>query len=91
MSFFITIFDQDDSLDKAKELLQEHYPDDHHQYHSNPKLFLIDTKDIADKIAQNIGIKNDEYPDIVGAVFKLNGSYAGFTNGSVWDWLGRNE
>lgn len=91
MANFIAILDRDDQLNAVKKLLEEHYPDDYYQYHSNPNIFLIESKSITEQIAHKIGMKNDDYPDISGAVFKLHGAYSGFTAGTVWEWLSRNE
>lgn len=51
-------------------------------------VFLVTSAEPIKEIAELAGIEgNHRVPDSSGFVAKLNGSYAGFTKVTLWDWL----
>ena len=57
-------------------------------YRVAANVFLILSDDLAEDVAHKIGIKGDSrIEDARGAVFKLNGAYAGYAPRAMWDWL----
>ena len=51
-------------------------------------LVLVASDDIAEQVAQKVGIKGENRIEgVTGAVFKLNGAYAGFASRALWEWL----
>ena len=65
--------------------LREAYPR-HHLIADN--LILVASEDIAELVAQKVGIKGESRIEgVTGAVFKLNGAYAGFASRALWEWL----
>ena len=45
-------------------------------YADNPKV-----------LCEHIGMTSEGSPSLVGAIFKLNGSYHGIHQRTLWDWL----
>lgn len=65
------------------------YPE-HHRY-NDTTFFIRDVQPVTEQIALRIGIKGDDrINNSSGVVLKLGDplSYSGFTNRSLWDWLG---
>ena len=74
-----------DGQEKGSALLREAYPK---AYEPEDNIFLVADDVLSSKIAKAVGLtKEDEDRGIRGAVFKLNGSYAGYTRQSLWEWL----
>ena len=87
MSIFAVILDK--ANPQAETRIQERYPDCHKL---GDTTFLVSSDDIAEQVAQAVGIKGEENERIQsGAVFRLNHSYAGFTSRALWDWLQKME
>lgn len=87
---FAVILDDDVSgkdIDKWMERLTKQYPS-HHQV--NKRTFVVRTKHLASEVSQNVGI-SPEGAVASGVVFRLNGIYSGYTDRSLWDWLGEAE
>ena len=49
--------------------------------------YLISTNQQAKTVAETVGIYSAPEEDTLGIVFRINGSYAGFAPGVVWDWI----
>lgn len=51
--------------------------------------YIVSTVDKStQKIAETLGIYGDSEEEAsLGIVFRLNGSYSGFADGEIWDWL----
>ncbi len=92
MATFLAIIDEENSIESVRRRIKEKYPGSY-EHHSDSQVFFIRSDDIAAQIAQNIGMKgeNGENDRISGAVFKLNSSYSGYTNGAIWDWLSKDD
>ncbi len=71
--------------DEIHRRIEDSYPRNH-QFSST--LFLVQDDTIPETVARNVGIKGDNrITDTGGVVFRLEGSYAGFTSRALWDWL----
>ena len=59
------------------------------KYEFSPTLFFVQDDNIPDVIARRLGIKVENDTDRIasGVVFRLEGSYAGYTSRALWDWL----
>lgn len=65
--------------------IEEAYPK---HYKVNDMFYLVSADDIADQVAQTVGIKGDNrVEESSGVVFRLNGSYSGYTSRALWDWM----
>lgn len=75
--------------DAVVSRIQEVYPDN---YQITQTCYLVQSKNITQKIATTVGIKGEDRIDNAsGAVFKLNGAYSGFASRSLWEWLDQAE
>ena len=75
--------------DAVASRIQEAYPDN---YQITQDCYLVQSKDITQKIATTVGIKGKgRVDDASGAVFKLNGAYSGFASRAMWEWLDQAE
>ncbi len=79
--------------------LVEHYPDQHYVVDDMMgRLVFVRTDEIAQEIADKLDIAGPKpssdsdnlMSSSIGAVFKMNSSTAGYTNGAIWDWLAKN-
>lgn len=73
--------------EKSQEIEQKiktFYPKRYHQF--SDTIFLISADTTTRKVAVNVGVRDDEFPH-EGAVFKLEGSYSGFADPGLWEWL----
>ncbi|MBE8191317.1 MAG: hypothetical protein HAW64_03760 [Alphaproteobacteria bacterium] len=53
-------------------------------------VYLISTADFSEEICEKIGLKGeDRIEGALGAVFKMNSSYAGYSTQNLWDWIER--
>ncbi len=74
---------------EVERRLNDSYPG---HFRFSDTFYLVQTDDIADSIANGVGIKGDNRIEPArGVVFKLNRSYAGFTTRALWDWLSQAE
>ena len=74
---------------EVDERIEIKYP---RRYKLNDTFYLVRSDSISEEVAINVGIKGDgRVQDVTGVVFKLNGSYAGYANTSLWDWLTLEE
>ena len=69
----------------VEERLKEHYAS---VFKHTDSLYLVvgDVNDVAENIAIAAGIKG-ERRRFSGVVFRLNGSYSGYTKRTLWEWL----
>lgn len=81
--FIVHLTDNADG--QLTEQLEEEYPNPRH-YKLEDNLYLVSDDDIASSVAKKIGL-DGENPDVGGEVLKLNGSFSGFSQRGVWDWL----
>lgn len=57
-------------------------------YKLNETSFLVRSDEISERVAVSVGIKGaDQVKDATGVVFKLKGTYAGYAQNSLWEWL----
>ncbi len=79
--------------------LATEYPD-HYIISDMTGLALVRTDDIVKEIATKLnltGARRDSSDSTilcasnVGAAFKMNGNYSGFTDGGIWQWLTKND
>ncbi len=71
------------------ELITKEYPD---CYQLSDTVFLVSQNTVSETIAKTVGIKGeDRIESALGAVFRLNGAYAGYASRSLWEWLGEME
>ena len=61
-------------------------------YSINKTAFLVSSDGLAETIAATVGIKGDDrVEDASGVVFRLNGTFAGYSSRALWDWLEQAE
>ena len=82
---FAVLFDET-NMDAARRL-KSAYPG---HYELSDGNFLVRTSDLAETVAQTVGIKGDARV-VSGVVFRLNSIYAGYTSRMLWDWLSGAE
>lgn len=75
--------------EKGMALLQEKYGND--AYKIKNDVILVASNDLSSQIADYSSISKETNDGVRGAVFKLNGSYAGYAQGSLWEWLESKE
>lgn len=71
------------------EKIQSVYPQNFK--YNDTTFFVADNRPVTENIAFDIGIKGENrIDDASGVVLKLGASpsYSGYTNRSLWDWLG---
>lgn len=75
----------------VEKRLREAYGDQN-VFPMNDRTLLVASDEITENIAVKAGIKGDDrIEDARGAVFRLNGAYAGYTAKSLWEWLSDHE
>lgn len=83
MNIFAIVLSADNPL--VVQRIKEEYPN---VYSLTNTFFLVQSNSIAEDVATAAGIKGDrKIENARGVVFRLNGSYSGFTKSSLWDWL----
>lgn len=83
MNIFAIVLSEDNP--EVAQRIGEEYPN---SYSLTKTFFLVQSNSIAEDVAVAAGIKGDrKIENARGVVFKLNGSYSGFTRSSLWDWL----
>ena len=78
------------ALDSPSSLAEERLRSTYSQVfkqHDNLLLVVGNASDVSEDIAVAAGIKGDERA-VAGVVFRLNGSYSGYTKRTLWEWLG---
>lgn len=76
-----------DANTDAAGRLRNAYPS---HYGLSDQNFLVRTSDLAETVAQTVGIKGSDRI-VSGVVFKLNSIYSGYTSRTLWDWLSESE
>ena len=71
--------------EKGAKLIQDQYPK---AYPLTENTFVISADTLSQEIASAVGLTEEKaHLGIRGVVFKLNGSYTGFTRSALWEWL----
>ena len=70
---------------KGMDLLKKKY--NTNAYIIKTDVMLVASEDLSSQIADYSSISKETDDGVRGAVFKLNGSYAGYAQGSLWEWL----
>ena len=70
--------------EKTEKKIKTFYPKSYHQF--SDTVFLISADTTTRSIANNTGVR-DGSSSPSGVVFKLEGSYSGLANPSLWEWL----
>lgn len=52
---------------------------------------IVASDGLSSEIAESVKIGKEADHEITGAVFKLNGAYAGYARGDLWEWLEKVE
>ena len=85
--FFVIVLDEPNN--EVADLVKKTYSE---CYQFSDTVFLISQNSLAETVAQEIRIKGDNrIQTAIGAVFKLNGAYAGYAPRSLWEWLDKME
>ena len=81
---FAVVFSES-ATDAVRQRLRRVYPS---AYEMVPGIvYLVRDNVLSAEVARKVGIKSD--PRVAeGAVFKLNHAYAGYTDRTLWEWLG---
>lgn len=87
MSIFVITLD-DNASPKLRERIEKFYPEPK-SFEFSETIFFVQDETIPQAIAKRLGIRieEDQLRTNTGAVFKLEGSYSGFTSRALWDWL----
>ena len=87
MSVFVVMLPGKNS--EVLNRLSEKYPNFHEL---NPTSFVLVSNDLSTQVADGLGLKGEKRVSPGGGVvLKLNGSYAGHADPSVWEWLEGEE
>ena len=79
-----------EASDEVDTRIKEKYTTDRELYDRLSDTFYLVRSDsiYSEDIAVEAGIKGDDRIEgVSGAVFKLNGAYAGYASKSLWEWL----
>lgn len=82
-----------DEQEKGATAIQAAF-DDRDIYLVDGNTFVVAHEGLTRDVAKDAGIfRNSEGDpgDVAGVVFKLNGSYTGFSRPSLWEWLEEAE
>lgn len=83
MALFSVYFDENN--ENITKLIKSHY-EDHLFIHDG--YCLIKANVTSGSISEKLGIWNSETKKSAwGVVFKLNGSYSGYADGDIWEWI----
>ena len=86
--FVVTLNEQNAEVINRLEVKYPHP----HAYKISDTCYLVATFDLPSEVATNIGLKGDDrIEDSMGAVFKLNGAYSGYSYRTLWDWISQAE
>ena len=70
--------------------IEEHFPGPKH-FRLADTLFLVESDELTRAVATKIGLRDEpRAPRASGAVFKIT-SHAGYTDKSLWEWIGSRE
>ena len=69
--------------------LDAEYPDN---FQLSRTFAVVSSDELSQSVATKVGIKGENRaPGVSGAVFILQGAYSGYTDRSLWEWLGKHE
>ena len=86
MSIFVVALRQENA--EVEKRIVDHY----RSYKMSPTCILVASEDLSEEVATRIGIKGQaRIETALGAVFRLNGAYSGFTKKSLWEWINKVE
>lgn len=75
--------------DEVTRRIRKNYPT---CYKLDRSCYLVRSSDLCQSVAVKSGIKGDDRVEsAVGAVFRLNGTYAGYASTSLWEWMANEE
>ena len=87
MSVFAIVLKEPDQ--QVLDRLDAAYPDN---FRLSETFALVCSDELTEKVAKKVGLKGkDRIPDGSGAVFRLRGTYSGYTTRSLWEWLEEHE
>ena len=88
MAVFAVVLDE--PHEEVEALIKKAYPE---CYRMNPTFFLVESKGIAQTVAEAVRIKGDDrVPNSTGVVIHLQSySYAGHSSRALWDWFKKAE
>ena len=91
MSIFVIILNENASP-KLRERIERFYPEPE-SFEFSENIFFVQDNNIPQTIVERLRIRveEDHLRTNNGAVFKLEGSYSGFTSRALWDWLNLME
>ena len=71
--------------------LRAAYPDTQ-RYELGDNVFIVAGETLSSAVAKSAALTKEQAEEgIRGVVFKLNGSYTGYTRQSLWEWLENAE
>ncbi len=87
MALFSVYYDEKNT--ETKNLIVSHYKN--HMFVYDGYCLLEAPNVTAGNVAKHLKIWDEETEESsYGVVLKLNGSYAGFADGEIWNWLSNN-
>ena len=87
MSVFAVVLNEPNA--EIEQRLRERYPN---AFSLTDTFHLVQDQTITENITVNIGLKGDDRVEPArGVVFRLNGSYSGYTTRALWEWLEQAE
>ncbi len=87
LNLHVVVFTKE--AEKGMALLKKRY--EKNAYKIKDGVVLVASNDLSSEIADYSSISKEKDDGVRGAVFKLNGSYAGYAQGSLWEWLEKAE
>lgn len=83
--FAIILTEEHSELSKK---IREEYP---HCQEISPTAYLVEADSLSEGVASQVGIKGDNRIEgAVAVVLGLDGFYAGYASGAIWEWFARN-
>lgn len=86
MNIFVVFLSGTDSEAQAANL-REKYPN---HYELTNRVFLVSSDSLPDEVARNLSLDGTK-PSATGIVFKMNKSFMGYHDQSVWNWLTQHD
>ena len=84
LSIYVVVFTRGSEI--GIPLLSDKYEEN--AFKVRDDVMLVASNGLSSEIAANSSLTKDrEDEGVRGAVFKLTGSYTGYANGSLWEWL----
>ena len=74
--------------EEISKRMEAHYPGDKH-FRVSDSWFLTVTNQKVEEVAKRLGL--DDRDNHEGVVFKLNSSYSGAFDQSLWDWIDKSD